>query len=130
MSSSVTLDPKLRAKVFPGAILERRERNRLPRQYYLIVCEGTKTEPNYFGALRMKLPGDMIKRIIIEGAAANTLTLIKVAEKECDRRRRSGEPPYDKVWLVFDKDSFDDDKFDNAISSAKSHTESGKCEWQ
>lgn len=26
------------------------------RKYYLIVCEGVKTEPNYFKQLRNKLP--------------------------------------------------------------------------
>ena len=30
------------------------------RRFFLIVCEGEKTEPNYFEAIRLKLPKDMM----------------------------------------------------------------------
>lgn len=30
--------------------------NRVKRRYYLIICEGEKTEPNYFKSLKAALP--------------------------------------------------------------------------
>ena len=45
-------------------ILERRNKRRSgqrpPRRYYLIVCEGEATEPNYFNAIRKILPNEMV----------------------------------------------------------------------
>jgi len=86
------------------------------RRYYLIVCEGKKTEPNYFEAIKRALPPEMVKRITISGTGNNTLSLVEYAQREVLARQRSGCPPYYKIWVVFDHDSFNDDDFDNAIS--------------
>lgn len=40
----------------------------LPKQTFLIICEGEKTEPNYFDAFKVKSA-----KIIIEGTGCNTL---------------------------------------------------------
>jgi hypothetical protein len=37
------------------------------RRYFLIVCEGTKTEPNYFEAIKKELPRGVLEHIDIEG---------------------------------------------------------------
>ncbi len=47
--------------------------NRPRRRYFLIVCEGEKTEPNYFEAISNQLPKDMVKRITIVGTGRNTV---------------------------------------------------------
>ncbi|MFA7230414.1 MAG: RloB family protein [Victivallaceae bacterium] len=104
-------------------------RKRPVRRYYLIICEGRETETNYFKSLRQILPPDIVRCIEISGTGANTLSLLACAEAEYKKREKSKDPSYDKIWLVFDKDSFPDDNFDNTISAAKSRTKPGKCVW-
>ena len=77
------------------------------RQRFLIVCEGSKTEPNYFKQFRV--PTLIIQ---VEGTGMNTLSLVN----EALRLREAGE--YDQVWCVFDKDDFPIDQFENAIQRA------------
>jgi len=51
------------------------------RRFFLIVCEGEKTEPNYFEAIRLKLPKDMIPKVFVRGTGKNTLSLIEEVEE-------------------------------------------------
>jgi hypothetical protein len=78
----------------------------------LIVCEGEKTEPNYF----KKFPEtpDVYDRIDVHGTGYNTVSLVKEAvrlKNEALRRRE----PYIEVWCVFDKDDFSISSFNEAI---------------
>ncbi len=93
-----------------------------PRRYYLIICEGEQTEPNYFESIRKKLPNEMIRKITIKGMGRSTQALLERAQKEVDFRKKSSLPPFYKIWVVFDKDSFNDDDFDNTINSIKDKT--------
>jgi hypothetical protein len=96
--------------------------------FILIVSEGTKTEPNYFEAIRAKFPRGIIDTIDIEGTAKNTLTIIE----ECVILRDAAKNRYriyDEVWAVFDKDSFPDKNFNNAINRAESMKEKINCAW-
>lgn len=95
----------------------RRMGNRLRQRSYLIVCEGEETEPNYFESLKSKLPNEMIGKVEIVGAGANTLTLLKVADDEIEKRKLEAKPAYYHVWIVFDRDSFKPSDFDNTIHS-------------
>jgi hypothetical protein len=79
------------------------------RQRFLIVCEGSKTEPNYFKKFRV--PHVVID---VEGVGRNTLGIIDEAE------HYNNEGDYDQVWCVFDKDDYPIDQFENAIERAKS----------
>ena len=85
------------------------------RRFYLIVCEGEETEPNYFESIRQELPKDMVKRITIQGVGRNTLSLITHVEKIIEQRRHRDLPPFYKIWIVLDRDSFPPEDFDNAI---------------
>ncbi|MEN6445653.1 MAG: RloB family protein [Candidatus Cloacimonas sp.] len=86
----------------------------------VIVTEGEKTEPNYF----KKFPVYSIEFSVI-GTGMNTISLIKEAEiqveKQIDKfKEKYGEEPKETiVWCVFDKDSFSDEDFGNAINKAK-----------
>lgn len=80
------------------------------RKTYLIVCEGAKTEPNYFRAFRKNARVEEFK---VVGEGNNTMSLVFCA-KELKRQN----PEYDEVWCVFDKDSFTADQFNTAIQSA------------
>src|SRR4030042_2474948 len=93
--------------------LKRKRKSLEPRKYFLIVSEGEKTEPNYFEAYKKILPKHLIE-IKILGTGENTLKLLDTALK------KAAQKSYDEVWIVFDKDSFPDDNFDNTIFSAPS----------
>ncbi len=98
---------------------KRKIRTRKLRRRYLIVCEGTKTEPNYFEAFKKELPRGLVE-IDIHGIGANTLTIVQEAKRTFLKSKRSSIP-YDEVWVVFDRDSFPADNFDNAIYSAQAN---------
>ena len=88
------------------------------RESFLIVCEGERTEPNYFKALANILPPNVAK-VEIEGLGKNTLSLVEAAI-EIRERYSNKRITFDHVWVVFDKDSFPDSDFDNAIHKAES----------
>lgn len=90
----------------------KRQLNRFePRQSFLIVCEGQKTEPNYFK--KFPIPPDSV--VTVEGNGANTDGLVRDAI-----RFRAGKK-YDQVWVVFDRDSFTPEHFNNAIQMARAN---------
>ena len=91
--------------------------SRTPKYYYLIVCEGEKTEPNYFKSLKEDLPKGIVD-VDILGEGFNTLSIIQEA-KDALAKSKTTFRPYDKVWVVFDRDSFPASDFDNAIHSAE-----------
>jgi hypothetical protein len=90
--------------------------------YFLIVCEGSKTEPNYFKSFPKK-NGQIVYDIEFEGGGISTL---KVVEKAIEIRD-SSKQKYDRVWAVFDRDSFKATSFNNAIFKAKANNI--ECAW-
>jgi RloB-like protein len=90
--------------------IQRQTDSRPLRKFILIVCEGAKTEPYYFEGFRVN--ADV--KVVIKGGAGNTLSVVEQAQD------LSAEDDYDSVWCVFDRDSFPNGNFSNAISSAKS----------
>jgi hypothetical protein len=93
--------------------LKRKSRNRgTPPESFLIVCEGGKTEPNYFKAFKLSSAS-----IRVEGVGMNTLSLVQVTLKIIERAKKDGIH-YDQVWCVFDKDDFPIQNFNNAIDLA------------
>jgi|APTNR8051073442_1049403.scaffolds.fasta_scaffold02767_9 hypothetical protein len=116
--------------------LEREERKRKvgirqQRQYFLIVCEGEKTEPLYFEAFKADLPKGALQNttLEIEGEGKNTLSLIQEVQKIIERRERASGRQYDQVWAVFDRDSFKAEHFNNAIFKARDATPEIFCAW-
>ncbi len=104
---------------------------------FLIVCEGKKTEPNYFKALidecKSQNNGAKIdkQRTIVSivakigAGAVGTGNLVNKAKKLKDEYKRKQQIHFDRVWLVFDKDEFPD--FNKAIEDAKK--EKMNCAW-
>ena len=84
---------------------------------YLIVCEGKQTEPNYFNGLREKINKKypdrvkIIPGIKILGTGLNTEGIVNYTKKYINQSSKI----YGQVWIVFDKDDFSDEQFDNAI---------------
>lgn len=93
--------------------LSRRQSVREIKQSFLIVCEGEKTEPDYFKAFRMTAA--TIKAV---GQAMNTMTLVNkaISIREADQKRKR---VYDQCWVVFDKDDFPAKDFNQAIQLAE-----------
>ncbi|MQP52762.1 MULTISPECIES: RloB family protein [unclassified Flavobacterium] len=90
--------------------------------YFLIVCEGEKTEPNYFKSFPKKV-GKVIYDIEYDGGGISTL---KVVEKAIELKNNSKQK-FDRVWAVFDRDSFKESSFNSAILKAKAH--GIECAW-
>jgi RloB-like protein len=90
------------------------------KKYFLIVCEGERTEPNYFNYFKTLLPKNTIE-IDVEGQGDNTVNVVKKAiELRKIRNENTLLPNYDEVWAVFDKDDFPSKNFDNAVKLAES----------
>lgn len=88
----------------------------------LIVCEGEKTEPNYFRCFpKNPLVFDDID---IHGTGYNTISLVREAIRLKMIADRDSKPFID-VWCVFDKDSFSANSFNDAICLA--YTNGIKC---
>ena len=83
------------------------------KQSFLIVCEGKNTEPDYFRAFRMTAA--TVKAV---GQAMNTITLVNkaISIREADRQKKR---EYDQCWVVFDKDEFPANDFNQAIQLAE-----------
>ena len=91
-------------------------RRREPGERFLIVCEGEKTEPNYFASFH--LPG--LVNIHAEGFGVSPPELVDEAlEIRRKTTRRRGQEPYDQIWCVFDKDDWKESDFDNATKQAE-----------
>ncbi len=93
---------------------KRKTETRELRVHFLIVCEGEKTEPNYFRSFKTNVK-KFVHEIDIQGEGSNTKDLVERAIKARDNSSQK----YDRVWVVFDKDDFPDDNFNGAISKAE-----------
>lgn len=80
----------------------------IPRQSFLIVCEGEKTEPKYF-------EGFGLKSVIVKGLGRNTDSLMERAIQ----LKTENYPDLDQYWCVFDRDSFPAQRFNNALTKAR-----------
>ena len=85
------------------------------RKWFLIVCEGEKTEPNYFKSFPVN------KEVIdleIYGEGQNTKTLVDRAIELKDEGKYNADNN-DEVWCVFDRDSFPAKNFNVAMTNAQ-----------
>jgi len=94
-------------KVNSRGYSQRKVDTREVKQTFLIVCEGEKTEPNYFKSFRV--PTVVIE---VKGLGENPSRLVESAKKW------QKEDDYDQVWCVFDRDSWPEQDFYNAIKNA------------
>ena len=106
----MTRKPKPSGRKLPpkGQPLGRRlvqSRELQPR--FLFVCEGKQTEPNYFRSFRVNAV------IHIVGEQHNPQAALDTAE----RLRQHEE--YTQVWLVFDRDEWRAEEFNQVIAQAE-----------
>ena len=93
---------------------------RLAPANYLIVCEGKQTEPNYFNGLKKKINEKygnkvdvLIPSIEVKGTGKNTTDLVNHTDKFVNYSNKR----YGQVWVVFDKDDYNDEQFNSAIKN-------------
>lgn len=91
------------------------------------MTEGTKTEPYYFKALKARISAKESNRIQldIKGGAGNTTGLLEYAKKLVKRSANG----YSHVWLVYDKDDFPDDRFNEMEVVCKKLNEESETEY-
>ena len=70
----------------------------------LILCEGEKTEPNYFNSIKLKY---RLSNVDIRGLGSNTDKITETAIKN--------HKDYSQIWCVFDRDSFKAHHFNRAF---------------
>lgn len=95
--------------------------------YTFIVTEGSKTEPNYLNGFAAQInakyrnfsQGELIK---VEGVGRNTKNLLEHARKLVEKEM----PQAKNVWIVYDRDDFPSDNFDNAYYSIVSKKDKRK----
>lgn len=104
---------------------ERKERASKERELradsWLIVCEGTKTEPNYFKSLLDYVNSISDKKIKFKvvGTGRNTESLVTSVDDLFDFTSKEISNRiirYGKTFVVFDKDDFTKSAFNNAIN--------------
>lgn len=110
-------------KAREGAALQRKKSDRAQNKRYLIVCEGTKTEPHYFRELLDDLcvRPQVVRIAPNDGASPDRVVSHALALYEDDSA--SGDA-YDTVYCVFDRDRHT--TFDAAVQRAKDLSAAGK----
>ena len=95
------------------ADITRRQGIRIVKQSFLIVCEGVRTEPEYFKSFRITTA--TVKAV---GQAMNTVSLVNkaISIRNADEKKKRS---YDQCWVVFDKDDFPAKDFNQAIQLAR-----------
>jgi hypothetical protein len=76
----------------------RRGPTREPYDVVLIVCEGAKTEPNYFKRLKLAYRLSNANIHVLQAPGCDPMSIVQFAESDLQKG------VYDKVFCVFDRD--------------------------
>ena len=93
--------------------LRRQTKTRETRKRFLIVCEGEKTEVNYFKAFTVPKKIE----VTVRGEGKNSLSLVNKAIQIIDNLKK--DDSFDQIWCVFDKDNCSKEQFNQAERLAK-----------
>lgn len=91
-------------KARKAADLERKRKERAQRLRYLIVCEGTKTEPNYLNEMldHYRIPKSLV--FVTPSDASSPDRIVECAKTLYEANKESNSDDYDQVFCVFDRD--------------------------
>ena len=86
--------------------------------------KGTKTEPNYFEAIKLRINEKYKNRISLEirGDGNNTVGLFEDAKRIVESNQRQFS--FRHVWIVYDTDDFPKDKIDSVPELCKKNSTS------
>jgi hypothetical protein len=88
----------------------------VPGRRILIVCEGAKTEPDYFRELRRYFKLSTVEVEIEENAGAPGAIVNKAQQMQAKRKR---DETFDEIWCVFDREARHlNPTFDAAVQKA------------
>lgn len=107
----MSLKPIKKSDAGKDWITKRRDTRRsISPEYHLIITEGTKTEPQYFGAIKKRINERFRERIQLEifGEGDNTVNLFEIAKE----RVKESPNKYKHVWIVYDTDDFPKENID------------------
>ncbi|NCS11203.1 MAG: RloB domain-containing protein [Microcystis aeruginosa G13-09] len=93
--------------------LRRQTKTRETRKRFLIVCEGERTEVNYFKAFTVPKKIE----VMVKGEGKNSFSLVEKAIKIIDNLNK--DDSFDQIWCVFDKDNCSKEQFHQAEGLAK-----------
>ena len=102
-----------------NSTLKRAHSHLEPRPNFYVFCEGKRTEPDYFRALKDSLtPNSNVNlKFPYVGAVPYTIATHAVEFISRPQRHLRSFNRYDQVWAVFDRDSHH--KFDEAVRLCK-----------
>ena len=83
--------------------LQRRQASRAAYKKILIVCEGEKTEPDYFREARTHYRLGTVDVQVSGDCGPDPKSIVKFAKQRFREEKNAGDP-FDKVYCVFDKD--------------------------
>lgn len=116
MANIIKIDNSILKRNNRASSKKRKEAIKDVNVFFLIVCEGEKTEPNYFKSFRKNVKS-FIYNIEAKGEGSNTLDLVRRTIKAVTNSNQK----YDRVWTVFDKDGFTPANFNKAIQLAENN---------
>ena len=93
--------------------LRRQTKTRETRKRFLIVCEGERTEVNYFKDFTVPKKIE----VMVKGEGKNSFSLVEKAIKIIDNLNK--DDSFDQIWCVFDKDNCSKEQFHQAEGLAK-----------
>jgi hypothetical protein len=106
---------KRKAEKAKGGLKKRTTNSRKMGERFLLVCEGQRTEPNYFKRFRLSTA-----EVVPVGIGKNTIGVVEEAirlKQEAIREKN----PYHQIWCVFDRDDFPEKNFSQALQLAQKH---------
>jgi len=93
-----------RRKARQAKELARHKGKREPYDKVLIVCEGKKTEPNYFNGLKDHFELNSANIEVTGDCGSSPISIVEYAKQRYREENDSGDA-FDKVYCVFDKDT-------------------------
>ena len=107
--------------------VKRKEANRtMLSATWLMVTEGTKTEPNYFTKavedFNKNIQDDYKLNLVLKGMGMNTKSLVNATNLQISIDKYNNKDiPYGKIFVVFDKDDFNPKEFDEAVKMCENN---------
>lgn len=95
---------------------------KLKSSNWLIVCEGLQTEVNYFkeavNSINSKIEDKYRLKVKVIGKGMSTISLVNSVDHLINYidKYKYNVVPYGKIFVVFDKDDFSNEAFNNAIA--------------
>ena len=93
----------------------------------MILCEGEKTEPYYFKEIKDRINNKYRDKITVDVKSSGKGRL-ELLEEAQDRVQKLKDKP-NHVWLVYDKDDFPKDEFDNTVYKIKNINKTSKIKY-